>query len=83
MSKNEKRYENSVNDERCRRYFIYAAWLYSRQNNAGPSKDKEAAPAREFVAGGNSRSIKLAAFLCESKQRSKYSQVPVAVIAQQ
>lgn len=50
MSKNEKRYENSVNDERCRRYFIYAVWLYNSQNNATPNKDEETVPAMESLS---------------------------------
>lgn len=55
---------------------------------AGRTMRAQARTKRQPLQGSllqeaNSRSIKLAAFLCESKQRSKYSQVPVAVIAQQ
>lgn len=67
VSKNEKGYENSVNDERCRRYFIYAAWQYNSQNNATPSKGEETVPATEsFSQETNSGSIKLTAFLSEN-----------------
>ena len=67
VSKNEKHYENSVNDERCRRYFIYAVWLYNSQNNATPNKDEETVPVMESLSHETyTGSIKLAAFLSES-----------------
>lgn len=67
VSKNEKHYEKSVNDERCRRYFIYAVWLYNSQYNKTPNKDEETVPAMESLPHETCiGSVKFTAFLSES-----------------
>lgn len=56
----------TVNDERCRRYFIYALWLHNSQNNATPNKNEETVPVMEWMSHETyTGSTKLTAFLSE------------------